>query len=206
MTTMVTDTIVNQREQSVKSLTPQCNSSTTASMIHHKVLVHKNKNTGEVRLVRIGVPYGVSPSYRLLSPQLILKKFDYIRDCLKYIVGLSTSQREVMLRLLRFWAYYGAVFPKEAVITSEPGCSKATYWRTLRILQDAGLVTVINRYLIRPHAQVSNLYDLRNLARMIAKYLSEHIGYVWPDWFDATLHLSWPEFWNALEREGVADG
>ncbi|GAI35243.1 unnamed protein product, partial [marine sediment metagenome] len=71
---------------------------------------------------------------------------------------LTTAEREVTLRLLRFWAYYGNVYPKASTVAAEPGCSKATFWRTIALLERLGLMRRINRYVIRPHAQISNLY------------------------------------------------
>lgn len=168
------------------------------SMIHHKVSLSKNKKMIVSYSGYRGKPYGVSKAQRVLSPQLLLKKFDYIRDCLDNVLKLTTAQREVTIRLLRLWAYYGNVYPKEAQVTSAPGCSKATYWRTLRSLKELGLIVVVNRYVIRPHAQISNLYRLDKLVILLARYLAEHIAHVWPDWLWPYLHKPWPEFWNIL--------
>jgi len=147
-------------------------------------------------MIERGKRYGVSSSRRVLSPQLLLKKFDLVRDCLQYRLGFSTAQREVILRLLRLWAYYGYVYPKESLVTAEPGCTKATFWRTIRALRDQGLIHIINRFIIRPHAQISNLYRLDKLVVLIAKYLAEHIAHVWPDWTMPALLTPWPELWS----------
>lgn len=177
--------------------------SSSDSMIHHKDL---KPEIQKERIIYRGYRekgYGVSSSHRLFSPQMFVKKFDYIRDCLRYCLGLSVAQREIALRLLRYWAYYGYVYPKAAQVCSDPGCSKATYWRTVRLLQDEGLITVVNRFVIRPHAQISNLYRLDRLVQLIARYLAEHIAHVWPDWFDSILHLTWFEFWNIITPKSL---
>lgn len=166
------------------------------SMIHHNV---PDSHVLKERIVYyggIGRRYGVSSSRRVLSPELLLKKYDYIRDCLKYVLGFTTAQREVTLRLLRYWAYYGQVYLKESQVTAEPGCSKATFWRTVRLLEELGLIRIINRYIIRPHAQISNLYRLDRLVVMLARYLAEHIAHAWDDWLLPWIRLTWPEFWS----------
>lgn len=169
------------------------------SMIHHNDQTPRILKERIVYYGGIGRRYGVSPSRRVLSPELLLKKYDYVRDCLKYVLGFTTAQREVTLRLLRYWSYYGQVYLKESQVTAEPGCSKATFWRTVRLLEELGLIWIINRYIIRPHAQISNLYRLDRLAVMLARYLAEHIAHVWDDWLLPWIRLTWPEFWSTLK-------
>lgn len=180
----------------VKSANSAILSPANNPMIHHKVPISITKPI-IVSYSNLGTsPYGVSRSQRIITPSLFIKKFDYIRDCLQRVLGLTTAQREVALRLLRLWAYYGLVYPKEATITEEPGCKKATFWRTIRLLKDDGLITVHNRYVLRPHAQISNLYRLDRLALVIAKYLAEHIAYRWPEYLGPVLRIPWPDFWS----------
>lgn len=178
----------------VKSSVNSMSSVSPDSMIHHKVTLSGNHKMIVSYSRYRGKPYGVSRSHRVLSPGLFLKKFDYIRDCLKQVLGLTMSQREVILRLLRFWAYYGNVYPKEATITEMPGCSKATFWRTIKALREANLIVVKNRFVIRPHAQISNLYRLDRLVVLLARYLADHIAHVWPDWLDPWLAMPLREF------------
>jgi len=142
--------------------------------------------------------YGVSSSNRVLTPGLLLKKFDYIRDYLQYTLGLPTAQRAVILRLLPLWAYYGSVYPKETQITKLPGCSKATFWRTIKVLESIGLIRVVNRYLMRPQAQISNLYLLHNLIVVIARYLAEHGQNFKEKWIRPFLIMPGSQFWPQL--------
>lgn len=162
---------------------------TSKTMRHHKYLLVSYNS------IKRGKPYGVSRAHRVLSPGLLLKKFDYIRDCLTYTLQLTIAQREVTLRLLRYWAYYGQVYPKESTVTEDPGCSKATFWRTLRLLKELGLIHVINRYVIRPHAQISNLYRLDQLVMLLARYLAEHGVHFWEKWLRPYLIIPAREFW-----------
>ncbi len=167
-------------------------------MIHHKVSPNPPGYIIVTRKNLSSSPYGVSQSHRVLSPSLFIKKYDYIRDCLKYVLGLTTAQREVTLRLLRLWAYYGQVYPKEAQITELPGCSKATYWRTIRLLKDCALLEVVNRYVLRPHAQISNLYRLDRLCILLARYLAEHgVGFL-EKWLQPYFSMSGSSFWGSL--------
>lgn len=188
-------------ERPFASVKPEYNSQPPlipVSMIHHNVSGYKRDNKRILYYRGIDNPYGVSSARRVLSPGILLKRFDHVRDCLKYRLGLTTAQREVALRLLRLWAYYGRVYPKESQISLDPGCSKATYWRTVRRLSELGLVVVVNRYVIRPHAQISNLYRLDKLVVVIARYLAEHIAHRWPDWLTPALAMPDRQFWSFL--------
>ena len=182
----------------VKSTFPVTGSTSSDTMIHHNV------NTIHQRIIIRGTldgatsPYGVSSSFRVLSPGLLLKKYDNIREGLQYVLGLTTAQREVTLRLLRYWAYYGKVYPKEASVTEEPGCKKATFWRTIRRLEDLGLVQVVNRFVIRPHAQISNLYRLDRLILLLARYLAEHGAHFWEKWLTPALAMPGRLFWSQI--------
>lgn len=182
----------------VKSINSQLPLFSPGTMIHHKVrgsyVVILYRDRSHYR----GKPYGVSSSQRVLSPGLFIKRFDYIRDCLQYVIGLSVAQREVTLRLLRLWAYYGKAYPKESQVTELPGCSKATYWRTIKLLEELALVTVVNRYVIRPHAQISNLYRLDRLLIVIARYLAEHGVAFLEKWLAPYLQLPGRVFWGSL--------
>lgn len=170
------------------------------SMIHHKEGGNRLLIVYRERLYCRDKGYGVSSSQRVLSPQLLFKRYDLIRKCLQDLLGLSTAQREVTLRLLRYWAYYGQVYPKEAQVTEEQGCSKATFWRTISLLEQLGLIHVINRYVIRHHAQISNLYRFDKLLIVIARYLAEHGTAFLEKWLQPYLQLPGQVFWGSWVR------
>jgi len=170
------------------------------SVAHHKVsLSSKGNIIVSYSKYRCG-PYGVSSSRRVLSPSLFNKKFDYIRDCLQNTLGLTRAQLQVVLRLLRYWCYYGDVYPSASQVSEDPGCSIATFWRTIRILKGLGLLSIVNRYVIRPHAQISNLYRLDKLVMLIIKYLAEHTAHIWPSWTHTYIHTPWPNIWDQIKK------
>ena len=193
-----TPTTVAQTFWPVKSTETSSISGTPNLMIHHKVSLSRNKKLIVSYSNTVGKHYGVSQARRAITSSLFIKKFDYIRQCLDDVLGLTTAQREVALRLLRLWAYYGYVYPKESQITGEPGCSKSTFWRTVKLLKDLGLVQVINRYVIRPHAQISNLYRLDRLALVLARYLAEHGVHFWEKWLRPALAMPGQQFWGQI--------
>lgn len=166
------------------------------TMIHHSNS-YPSYIRGNIKVIkeRTGY-YGVSSSYRVIPKSLFLKRYDRIRDSLKYVLQISPAQREVILRLLRYWAYYGNVYVKEALVTEEPGCSKATYWRTIRLLEERGLIKVIRRYLTPYRRQISNLYRFDKLLILIARYLAEHGVPFFEKWLKPYIMLPWPAFWS----------
>jgi len=171
------------------------------SMIHHKVTTPRIVGSTLKDIERIGKRYGVSSSYRVLTKGLLLKKFDQIRDALTNVCNLTTKEREVVLVLLRLYAYYPQVYPKASQVAEEANVSIATFWRTVDKLQDMNLLEVANRFLIRVEAQISNLYLLKGLIILIAKYLADRIAHIWPDWIMPALKIPWPEFWYSLEGD-----
>lgn len=190
-------------EQSISNVNHLVNSQLPLfpeSMIHHKQPIPSSSRIVYKRGLFPSQPYGVSRSRRILSPNLLMKKYDLVRECAINILQFSVGEREVVLRLLRLWAYYGHVYPKESQITAEPGCSKATYWRTVRKLRELELITVINRFIIRPHAQISNLYKFDRLLLIIARYLAEHGVAFYERWLRPYLAMPGYQFWPWLLR------
>ena len=165
-------------------------------MIHHNLVDSKRRIVIRNKRGILDSCYGVSSSQRVLTTGVFLRKYDEVRDCLGDVLGLSNSQREVALRLLRLWVYYGKVYPKECQVTELPGCSKATYWRTVKLLEERGLVRRVNRYLIRPHAQISNLYLLHNLLILLARYLAEHGAQFKQKWILPFITMPGRQFWT----------
>lgn len=185
-----------QTSHTVNYQLPLFHSDCPAPVIHHKVTPLPSSIIVNGRSKPYGVSSPVKRSYRVLSPGLFRKRYDDVRDFLEYNLGLTTAQRDVILRLLRFWAYYGLVCPKESTVTSQPGCSKATYWRTVRFLKDRQLISVINRYVLRPHAQISNLYRFDRLMLILARYLAERgVGFL-EKWLAPYLAMPARLFWG----------
>jgi len=167
-------------------------------MIHHNVnpIIYRIRHF--IKGKHVLRAYGVSPAIKAISPQCVLKNFDTIRQFLSGTLGLTTAQREVVFRLLRLWSYYGVVYPKQSQVTEAPGCSKATFWRTIALLRDLNLLTVVNRYLVREQAQISNLYDLEKLVLAIARYLAERGKQFHDSYLAPFLRMPGSLFWRAI--------
>ena len=149
--------------------------------------------------------YGVSSSRIVLTKGLFDKRYDQVVDCLRDVVKLPTCEREATLRLLRLWAYYGNVYPKASTVCSEPGCSKATFWRAVKYLKHLGLVKTVPRFLVRPHAQISDLFRLDKLVLLIARYLAEHGTKFLEKWLKPYLRMSGQMFWGSM-LTGISPG
>lgn len=220
------DHILEQPFDTVKTDPSPELSSSSDSMIHHNSST-RNEKKKHVLYKGYGCKaYGVSRSRRVLSPGLLLKHFDVIRTGLRTRLGFTPAQVEAIMRLLRLWAYYGAVFPSAAQLTGEPdpspatvawraeqglgpaklnyGTSRATFWRAIKRLQDLGLIEVVNRYIIRPHAQISNLYRLDRLIVVLARYISERRELALPDWLTPSLTMPPRLFWAFLTQSPEA--
>jgi len=198
---MQTSTLSSPYHKNTCSVKPLLNTQLSLfpdSMIHHKPPLLPHKIIVSYKRIEKERPYGVSKTYRVLSPGLFSKKYNDIRDCLQYTLGLTVAQRDVILRLLRYWAYYGNVYPKEAQVTLEPGCKKATFWRTIRLLKERGLLQVVNRFVMRPHAQISNLYRLDKLVVLLARYLAEHGVAFREKWLIPALTMPARQFWSQV--------
>ena len=168
------------------------------SLRHHnnfrEILTYRESNKNTKRC------YGVSPSQKPdnpLSKSLFIKKYDRIRDFLLQL-GFTTAQREIILSLLRLSTYYDEVYPKEAQITESSGYSKATFWRTIAKLKEQGLIEVINRFIPREKAQISNLYRLDKLILLIVRWLAEHGVKFTEKWLEAFLKMSGKDFWQKI--------
>jgi len=146
---------------------------------------------------------------KMLTCELYTRRFDEIRNYLDRNIGLTTAEREGILRMLRIYAYYGRVYPKASQIASDfghmiPGCSKRSFWRGIAKLREGGLVQVRNRYL---HGrQISNCYRLDKLILCLVKFLLEHgnryLGLLKlpRELFDA---ISMPNFWRLIRLAKV---
>src|SRR3990167_5794393 len=224
MKTPVTKTIITHSFSPVK---PRLNTHPPllpGTVIHHKTLISLRGHLIVSYSKCIEKSYGVSSAAALLPGSLFIKKNDLVKAALKRVVGLTDCHVEVIIRLLRLQSYYGVAYPKASQIAGERqpsdpapfipypgyvspkrhhwGTSRATFWRAIARLKELGLVTVVNRYVLREHAQISNLYQLDQLLVLIAKYLAEHTGRIWPGWFDRYLFMPWPQFWAEISVEG----
>jgi len=193
----------------VKSYQLPLFSSGSKPVTHHSKALPKQIRGNRDKVWRDTSYYGVSSDYRILTKGLFTKRFDYIRDFLKFVLGLSIAEREFTLRLLCLWAHYGKCYPKIAQLCEEPGCSKATAFRALRKLKEVGLIEVIQRFLTPYRRQISNLYLLHGLLLLIARYLAENGTHFWEKWLEPYLQLPGTAFWAlalAAARKADSEG
>ncbi len=223
--------IIEQPFHFVKSNNLLDSSPSPASMAPHNVSISPhNKMIVSYNTIR-GRPYGVSPAKRVLSPQALLKHLDVIKVGLQTRIGLTPRQADITIELLRLWAYYGSVYPKASQVAGEPEISdrmaawraenglagkpanrvagRATFWRTIKVLEGLGLVQVIKRYVVRDHAQISNLYKLDQLVLVLARYIAERRQFSSPSWLAPVFAIDPSVFWSFLhqrpgERPGLA--
>ena len=170
------------------------------SLRHHSNYTRKRIVGNRGKVWRETGYYGVSSYYRILTKGLFIKRRDQVRDFLKDVLGFTVAQRELTLRLLEFWSHYGKVYPKIALLCEEPGCSKATAWRTVAILEGQGLIERVNRIMKPTRRQISNLYLLHKLLLLIARYLAEHGQAFYEKWLQPYLVLPGRLFWGGIYR------
>lgn len=196
------------------------------SMIHHNPSLHTLHIIHREKGSRCLIPYGVSSSRRILSPGLFSKRHHLVKQALTAMAGLTPKQAEVAERILRLQIYYGNTYPKAEQVAGEYHATaqqvawraefglpllprrgdigRATFWRTIGRLRDRGLITVINRYIFREHAQISNLYRLDRLLLLIARYLAEHGTQFWQSWLQPYLVMPGAQFWGAIWPSGAS--
>lgn len=177
------------------------------SMRHHKVRHVKPRLVMNRSIMSEWYRYGVARSKRIIPPGMILRRFSQINRCLRGPLGMTPKQAGIVQELLRLWAYYVDVYPKASQIVQEVRCSKATYWRTIAELQERGLITVTNRYIYRPEAQISNLYRLDKLIVILARFLAEHGAKFTDQWIQPFIRMPGAHFWSlnfAAARDGPA--
>jgi len=171
---------------------------TTQKPLAHRnttIPLSNNPISSNVNTILERLTYGVPTPRRLLSPGIFTKQYDRIRDYLVSL-GLTNAEREVALKLLRLYCYYGKVYPKASQFDDDRGCSRRTFWRAVAKLEEIGLIDRINRYL--HHLQISNAYRLDKLVLILARYLAEH-GYRFIDTFaEAILRITSNSFWRTI--------
>lgn len=174
------------------------------------VYIQPNKRANIARLKKeivykcegksIRCPYGVPGHKRMITPGKLRTHHMAIYRFLKHDLGLPTAEREAVFRLLRLAAYHAHVYPKANQIAEAPGCSKRSFWRAIARLKGMGLITVVNRYLLREEAQISNLYILQRLVLAITRYLHEHSVVFKQGWLKPFLSMPSRRFWRGIKK------
>jgi CTP-dependent riboflavin kinase len=112
------------------------------------------------------------------------------------MLGFTRAKRDVILQLVRLYAYYGKVYPKAEQLAEDGYVSKRTFWRTIAHMEQDGLIERTNRYL--NHLQISNAYRLDKLILILARYITEHCHQVFTKHTPELLYAAGAHFWRAI--------
>jgi len=171
---------------------------TTAGTLAHRnasLSLPKKEIYYNKKLILERLTYGVPSERRIITAGVFSKRFDHIRDCL-IMLGFTRAKSDVILALVRLYAYYGKVYPKAAQVAEYPICSKRTFWRTIADLEQDGLIERTNRYL--NHLQISNAYRLDRLILILARYIAEHGAQQFTDFAYKLMGFAGSNFWRAI--------
>jgi len=170
---------------------------TTEKMAQRKAptSTHRYNTTYDKNLLLERLTYGVPSERRIITAGVIMKRFDRIRDCL-VMLGFTRAKRDVILQLVRLYAYYGKVYPKAEQVAEDGYISKRTFWRTIADMEQDGLIQRDNRYL--NHLQISNAYRLDRLILILARYIAEHAGQIFTDFAIKLIGFAGSNFWKAI--------
>ncbi|MBA7563203.1 hypothetical protein ES708_04856 [subsurface metagenome] len=156
---------------------------------------HRYNTTYDKNLLLERLTYGVPSERRIITAGVIIKRFDRIRDCL-VMLGFTRAKRDVILQLVRLYAYYGKVYPKAEQVAEDGYISKRTFWRTIADMEQDGLIQRDNRYL--NHLQISNAYRLDRLVLILARYIAEHAAQQFTDFANKLIGYAGSNFWRAI--------
>ncbi|MBA7573271.1 hypothetical protein ES708_15067 [subsurface metagenome] len=170
---------------------------TAEKMAQRKAPIPTYSNTTIVNkeLLLERLTYGVPSERRIITAGIIIKRFDRIRDCL-VMLGFTRAKRDVILQLVRLYAYYGKVYPKAEHVAEDGYISKRTFWRTIADMEQDGLIERTNRYL--NHLQISNAYRLDRLILILARYIAEHAAQQFTHFANKLIGFAGSNFWRAI--------
>ena len=112
--------------QTIHATADNVNTPGPDSMRHHndttttpRIVISLKGSKPERTNLYMATHYGVSSYQRVLTKGLFIKRYDRIRDCLGSVADLPAAERQVVLSLLKFVAYYGLAYPKAAQLAEE---------------------------------------------------------------------------------------
>ena len=134
----------------------------------------------------------------MLPRGVIFKRWLDVQAFMRVTLQLSKPERAVVSELVRLWMIKGAVYPTAKQVAETALVSKRTFWRTVKRLEALKMVQVVNRYVQREWAQISNLFRLERLIFALARFLAEcgerHLGPM----MKRFLELPGREFWSKI--------
>ena len=158
-----------------------------ATVAHHKLLsspiILKDKFN---KYVPSEIPYNVQATFRIIPKAVFIKRHDAILNFIRQL-GFTKKESWAIIRLLRFWIYYGLAYPKAETVcggekllnketnkieTRYADFSVRTFWYAVKKLDDAGLL-VKYRQLLNGR-KTASLYRLDKLVLYLAARMAEH--------------------------------
>lgn len=119
------------------------------------------------------IPYGVPSPGAVLPRGVLFKRWRDSQTFFRSTLQLTQPQRAVVSELVRLWMIKGRVYPTAEQVAKAAGVSVRTFWRTIKRLEEMRMVQVVNRYVQREWAQISNLFRLERLIFALARFLAE---------------------------------
>lgn len=141
------------------------------------------------------------PSPSVVLPRgVVFKRWRESQDFYRVTLGLTQSQRAVVTELVRLWMIKGEVYPTARQVAEAARVGVRAFWRTISRLEKMKLIQVVNRYVQREWAQISNLFRLEKLLVTLARYLAEHgehnLGPMMARFLALPGRVFWSEIWR----------
>lgn len=102
--------------------------------------------------------------------------------------------------MVRLWGIKGEVYPTAEQLAEAAHVSVRTVWRTIEHLEKMNMIQVVNRYVQREWAQISNLFRMEKLIFALARFLAECGERNLGPMMARFLALPGLEFWSRIWR------
>lgn len=145
-------------------------------------------------------PYGVPSPHRVLPQGVIFKRWRDVQAFFRVTMGLTDPERGVVSELVRLWMIKGEVYAKAKQVKETAKVSHRAFWHTIKRLEEMKMIQVVNRYVQREKAQISNLFLLEKLIFALARFLAECGERNLGPMMARFLALPGQEFWSRIWR------
>ena len=146
------------------------------------------------------IPYGVPCPTAVLPPKVLFQRWRDVQAFYHSTLQLPEEEVRVVSELVRLWTIRGRVYPTAAQVAETAHVSIRTFWRTVKRLEEMKMVQVVNRYVQREWAQISNLFRLERLIFALARFLAEKGERNLGPMMARFLALPGREFWSKIWR------
>lgn len=146
------------------------------------------------------IPYGVPSPTVVLPRGVLFKRWRDTQAFYRITLGLPEAEIGGVSELVRLWMIKGRVYPTAKQVAEASGTSVRTFWRTIKRLEQMKMIQVVNRYVQRGWAQISNLFRIEKLIFALARFLAEHGERHLGPMMARFLALPGREFWAKIWR------